>query len=118
MQHFHSIFYALSSEKIIDQKYNQVQRSNQFGVNFTYTEPLGKNYFVQGSYRYSLNHSNTSKMTYDKNATTQQYTDLDEDYSSKYASNFVTQRYEIALRKQEDTFMCGDQKGRHRKKRV
>ena len=100
---------ALSSEKIIDQKYNQVQRSNQFGVNFTYTEPLGKNYFVQGSYRYSLNHSNTSKMTYDKNATTQQYTDLDEDYSSKYASNFVTQRYEIALRKQEDkyNFMFG-----------
>ena len=99
----------LSSTSIIDQKYHQNQRSNQFGLNFTYTEPLGKNYFIQGSYRYSLNHSNSIKSTYNKDDVTGDYMNLDEDYSSKYASNFTTQRYEIALRKQEDkyNFMFG-----------
>lgn len=97
-----------SSSNVIDQMYHQNQRSNQYGFNFTYTEPLGKNYFVQGSYRFSHNHSNSSKATYDKDASGD-YTDLDPDYSNNYKGDFTTQRFELALRKQEDryNFMFG-----------
>lgn len=93
----------------VNQSYHQNQRSNQIGINGTYTEPLGKNYFIQASYRYSINHSNTVKTTYDFDPFTNQYDIKDEEYSSKYMGNFTNQRYELALRKQEEkyNFMFG-----------
>ena len=101
---------VISSVAEIDQKYHQNQRSNQFGINATYTEPLGKNYFIQGSYRFSKNHSNSLKNTYDADpGLIDSYTNLNPDYSSDYRGDFTTQRYEIALRKQEEkyNFMFG-----------
>ena len=93
----------------INQNYHQNQRSNQFGLAGTYTEPLGKNYFIQGSYRYSLNHSNAVKETYDYDPVTDTYSIHNDEYSSRYTSNFQNQRAEIALRKQEEkyNFMFG-----------
>ena len=99
----------LSSTEGINQKYHQNQRSNQFGINFSYTEPLGKNYFIQTSYRYSRNHSNTVKNTNDYDPVTDTYSIKNEEYSSSYMGNFQTQRIELALRKQEEkyNFMFG-----------
>ncbi len=88
----------------INQGYHQNQRSNQFGINTTYTEPIGKNYFVQGSYRYSRNHSNTVKETNDYDPVTDTYSVKNDDYSSRYMGNFQTQRVELALRKQEEKY--------------
>ena len=100
---------VLSSTEGINQKYHQNQRSNQFGINFSYTEPLGKNYFIQTSYRYSRNHSNTVKNTNDYDPVTDTYSIKNEEYSSSYMGNFQTQRIELALRKQEEkyNFMFG-----------
>ena len=100
---------VLSSTEGINQKYHQNQRSNQFGFNFSYTEPLGKNYFIQTSYRYSRNHSNTVKNTNDYDPVTDTYSIKNEEYSSSYMGNFQTQRIELALRKQEEkyNFMFG-----------
>ena len=99
----------VTQTSVVDQSYHQNQRSNQIGINGTYTEPLGKNYFIQASYRYSINHSNTVKNTYDFDPETNRYDIYDEDYSSKYMGNFRTQRFELALRKQEEkyNFMFG-----------
>ena len=93
----------------INQKYHQNQRSNQFGINASYTEPLGKNYFIQGSYRFSRNHSNTAKITNDYDPVTDTYTIKNDEYSSQYMGDFQTQRMELALRKQEEkyNFMFG-----------
>lgn len=98
-----------SSMEGINQKYHQNQRSNQFGINASYTEPLGKNYFIQGSYRYSRNHSNTVKETKDYDPVTDTYSIRNDEYSSSYMGNFQTQRIELALRKQEEkyNFMFG-----------
>ena len=100
---------VISQTSEVNQSYHQNQRSNQIGINGTYTEPLGKNYFIQASYRYSINHSNTVKTTYDFDPFTNQYDIKDEEYSSKYMGNFTNQRYELALRKQEEkyNFMFG-----------
>lgn len=98
-----------SSTTSINQYYHNGQRSAQYGINFTYTEPLGKNYFIQGSYRYSHQHSNTLKNTFDYDPVTDTYTIKNEEYSSRYIGEYATQRAEIALRKQEDryNFMFG-----------
>lgn len=99
----------VSSQSIIDQSYHNNQRSAQYGMNFTYTEPLGKNYFIQGSYRYSHQHSNSLKNTYDYDPVTDSYSVKNDQYSSRYLGDFATQRAELALRKQEDryNFMFG-----------
>ncbi len=98
-----------ASTSSVNQLYHNGQRSAQYGINFTYTEPLGKNYFIQGSYRYSHQHSNTLKNTFDYDPVTDTYSIRNEEYSSKYLGDFATQRAEIALRKQEEryNFMFG-----------
>lgn len=99
----------IDSTYTIDQKYHQTQRSNQFGARVSYTEPLGKNYFLQATYNYNYTHSKTMKDTYNYNDVTEKYDTLDSAYTSNYEGDFTTQRVELALRKQEEkyNFMIG-----------
>jgi hypothetical protein len=93
----------IDSTNIIDQKYFQNSLSNSIGGRFSYTEPLGKNYFVEGAYRYNYNKSNSSKDTYDKNASGI-YDILDDDYTTHYENTFITQSAELNFMKQEEKY--------------
>lgn len=96
-------YFANDSLAIIDQKYNQRNRSNTYGGRLSYTEPLGKNFFLEGAYRYNYNQNNTNKGTWNKDAEGN-YTALDSTYSSNYENIFVTQQAELNFMKQEQKY--------------
>ncbi|MDD3911287.1 MAG: outer membrane beta-barrel protein, partial [Bacteroidales bacterium] len=100
---------VIDSTYTIDQKYHQVQKENTISVRASYTEPLGKNYFLQGTYNYSYAKNETEKYTYNYNKVSHEYSDLDSVYTNDYTGDFISQRAEIDLRKQEDkyNFMFG-----------
>lgn len=96
-------YFANDSLAVIDQKYSQVNRTNGFGGRFSYTEPLGKNYFLEGAYRYNYKKTNSDKDTWNKDAEGN-YNILDEDYTSHYENIFITQQAELNFMKQESKY--------------
>ncbi len=92
------------STSIINQFYNQNQDSYTLAGRFSYTEPLGRNFFIEGAYRYSYKKTNTDKDTYDYNNITDIYDHLDENYSTHYENTFITQQASLNFMKQEDKY--------------
>ena len=92
----------IASSDIIDQRYTQRSKSNSIGGRFSYTEPLGKNFFVEAAYRYNYKKTNSDKDTYNKKDG--QYTELDNDYTTHYENVFITQQAELNFMKQEKNY--------------
>ncbi len=88
---------------VIDQQYVQSSDAYTIGGRFSYTEPLGKNFFLEASYRYNYRKTDAQKMTYDKDVQGG-YTSLDTLYSSKYQNTFINQDARINLVKQEQKY--------------
>lgn len=57
--------FETASDSIINQRYNQEQNSQSLSGRLTYTEPLGKGFFVEANYEASWNRSTSTKNTYD-----------------------------------------------------
>ena len=49
---------------IVNQRYDQSSKSRSVGARLVYTEPLGSNLYVEGSYNISYSRSETEKLTY------------------------------------------------------
>ena len=81
-------YFDLQKDSLIDQKYMQKDKSNSFGGRITYTEPLGKNFFIEAAYRYNYKQTSSDKETWDKDAEGN-YNVLDEEYTSHYKNTFV-----------------------------
>ena len=68
----------------------------------SYIEPLGKNYFVEGAYRYSYRVNQSDKETYSwKNG---DYSEFDADYSTSYENTIIQQQAELNIMKQEEKY--------------
>ena len=100
---------AINRTKNVDQSYHRRNTSDGYAVYFTYTEPLGKNYFLQFAHRNAKTHSTTLRNTFDLNPETGKYDIPDEDLTRDYKGDFSTRRYELSFRKQEKdyNFMVG-----------
>lgn len=92
-----------SGNEIVDQFYTQNEKSYTLGGRFSYTEPLGKNFFVEGAYRYSYSNTDSDKDTYNKGVSGE-YDTPDDEYSSHYENTFITQRAELNFMKQEKKY--------------
>ena len=99
----------ISRTKDIDQSYHRRNTSNGYAVYLTYTEPLGRNYFLQFAHRSAKSRSTTLRNTFDYNPETGAYDIPDEDQTRDYKGDFTTRRYEVSFRKQEKryNFMLG-----------
>ena len=53
---------------IINQRIDQKSRSQSAGARLVYTEPLGGNFYLEGSYNLNWSQSNTDKITYNSGA--------------------------------------------------
>lgn len=93
----------VDSTSIIDQLYLRNEKSNSISTRLSYIEPLGKNFFVEGTYRYNHKQTDSEKNTYNKDASGN-YSILDEFYSSNYENTFITQQAELNFMKQEDKY--------------
>ena len=96
-------YYSLGTSSTQDQQYTSESKSWSLGARGSYTEPLGRNYFVEASYGYTYNKSNSDKATYDKDGAGE-YTIANDEYSSNYENVFITQRVGLSFMKQEEKY--------------
>ena len=102
--------------KLVNQRVDQASRTQNASARLVYTEPLGGGFYVEGSYQYSYNLSNTDKDvynsifnsfgTYDYNISTRKMEYLgdgarDEDYSNKILNRNINQSAGLAFMYQE-----------------
>ncbi len=84
---------------LIDQNYKQKNESYRVSADLTYTEPLGRNFYILGSYRMNWQRNQSEKLTYNSATGT-----LDDLYSSNMENNFMTHRMQISMSKQEEKY--------------
>ena len=88
-----------SGTELIDQRYDQKDENYSVSADLTYTEPLGRNFFLLGSYRFDWQQYRSEKMTYDKGSGV-----LIDDYSSRMTNTFLSHRMQVSMMKQEEKY--------------
>ncbi len=94
---------GIDSTAIVDQEFFRKNLSNVVAARLSYIEPLGKNYFIEGAYRYSYRSNESEKSTYNKDASGE-YSILDEMYSTNYENQIIQQQGELNIMKQEEKY--------------
>ena len=91
-----------SDSTVVDQMYRT--RSKNTGANgrISYTEPLGKNFFLEANYSYNYSLNTSTKDTYDKGAGGYNVQDIE--YSSDITNEVHRQNAGINFRKQEEKY--------------
>ena len=90
--------YDLTDNKdtvVINQRYKSTSNGYNVGTRMSYTEPLGKNYFMELAYSIRYNNSTSDKKTYDIVGNNDVYNAR---YSNDYDNTFVNQSGEVNLR--------------------
>lgn len=95
-------FEAAVSDSIINQRFNQNQDTKSLSGRLTYTEPLGKGFFVEANYEASWNRTSSTKNTFDSGVVSgfdynnliynQVGEKINEVYSSEIINRYVNQR--------------------------
>ena len=101
---------------LVNQHVDQSSRSRSAGARLVYTEPLGGNFYLEGSYQYNYGQSNSEKIVYnsllngmggydyDPVAHTMVYVgdgDVDQDYSNRILNRYINQSAGMAFMYQE-----------------
>lgn len=94
----------LSGTELINQRYRQIEESYSASADLTYTEPLGKNFFLLGSYRFSWSNSQSEKDTRDILEDGSLSEELDSVYSSRMENTSLRHRMQISFMKQEKKY--------------
>lgn len=89
----------MTDAALVDQHYDQKDNSYSVAADMTYTEPLGKNFFLLGSYRVNWKKTESEKLTYDEGET-----DPNVDYSSIVNNSYLNHRMQLTLMKQEKKY--------------
>lgn len=88
---------------LVDQQYNQLSGSNGVNGRMSYTEPLGKNFYMEANYSINYNKNTSTKDTYDKDESGR-YIVRDDTYSSDVSNTRLNQSAGLSLRKQEEKY--------------
>ncbi|MBR1538781.1 MAG: outer membrane beta-barrel protein, partial [Bacteroidales bacterium] len=92
----------VADSTVIDQMYQTLSKTVGMNGRVSYTEPLGKNFYLEANYSYNYSHSTSTKDTYDKGVGG--YHVRDEVYSSDISNEVYRQSAGINLRKQEEKY--------------
>ena len=92
----------VADSTVIDQMYRTLSRTVGMNGRVSYTEPLGRNFYLEANYSYNYSHSTSTKDTYDKGVGG--YNVRDEIYSSDISNEVHRQSAGINLRKQEEKY--------------
>lgn len=93
-----------SGTDLINQRYEQREESYSASADLTYTEPLGNNFFLLGSYRFSWSNSQSEKDTRDILEDGSLSDQLDSTYSSRTENTLMRHRMQISFMKQEEKY--------------
>ena len=92
-----------SNDNVVDQMYRTKSQTQSMNGRLSYTEPLGKNFYLEANYMYNYSRSKSTKDTYDKGASGQ-YDVRDEEYSSNIVNTVNRQNVGFNIRKQEEKY--------------
>jgi hypothetical protein len=84
-----------------DRMTNADNMGRNLGVRLTYTEPLMKDRFLELSYSWNNNYSNSKNLTYDINGDNGKYDKLNDSLSNIFENTFTTQQAGIDIRTQK-----------------
>ncbi|MDD2474512.1 MAG: outer membrane beta-barrel protein [Dysgonamonadaceae bacterium] len=90
-------------DDIIDQSILNTSNSHNMRANVSYVEPIGTNNFIQLSYNYRSNISESDKDTRTKDDA-EEYTILDKRYSKRLENNFSNQNLELNFRASREKY--------------
>ena len=90
------------STTLVDQMYLTRSKSQSINGRVSYTEPLGKNFFLEANYSYNYSKNTSTKDTYDKGVGG--YNVRNEEYSSNISNEVRRQNAGINFRKQEEKY--------------
>ncbi|MDR2389382.1 MAG: outer membrane beta-barrel protein [Tannerellaceae bacterium] len=88
---------------LIDQQYQYKNTGYNYRVYVSLVEPLGRNNFLQATYRFSRQRQEALKYTYAPDASGA-YNLLDTAYSKSYRNDFTTQRASLSFKAQRATY--------------
>ena len=88
---------------VVDQMYNTKSQTQGANGRVSYTEPLGKNFYIEANYMYNYTYRISNKETFDKDAAGN-YTVLDPMYSSRITNEVHRQNAGLNFRKQEEKY--------------
>lgn len=86
------------------QIYRQDNDSRTWGSRVAFTEPLSKTRFLELSYRYNNNASNSDRKTWDRNKATGQYSLFNTQLSNVFANSYITNAVGLNIRTVKKTF--------------
>jgi hypothetical protein len=89
---------GLPQADTLAQQSDYLSNVHNLSANLVYTEPTGENGLVQVLYSPSFTRSTADKRTYDFDAATQAYSDLDIPLSNSYTTDYFTQNAGIGYR--------------------
>ncbi len=93
-----------SGRELVNQYYDQREESYSASADLTYTEPLGKNFFLLGSYRFNWSNSLSEKDTRNVLEDGTLSEELDSTYSSRMENTFLRHRMQVSFMKQEKNY--------------
>ncbi|MBR6423234.1 MAG: TonB-dependent receptor [Bacteroidales bacterium] len=103
VQNWYEDLPAGTTATVVDQMYNTKSQTQGANGRVSYTEPLGKNFYIEANYMYNYTYRISNKETYDKDAAGN-YTVLDPMYSSRITNEVHRQNAGINFRKQEEKY--------------
>ena len=92
-----------TNDAVVDQMYQTKSQTQGANGRVSYTEPLGKNFYVEANYSYNFTYRTSVKNTYDK-GDTGVYNVKDEMYSSDITNKVHRQNIGLNIRKQEEKY--------------
>jgi hypothetical protein len=90
-------------DRIIDQQYDYRNTGYNYRTYFSWVEPLGRNNFLQATYRYSRQRQEALKNTWAPDGSGD-YNLLDTAYSKSYRNDFSTQRISLSFKAQREKY--------------
>lgn len=97
-------FFEKDPTKTIDQIFDQKNDSRNWRGFLSYVEPIGKDNFLQLTYSYRNNHSESDKKTYSYNDVTEDYDKLDASATSLLENDFVNQEIGLNFRANREKY--------------
>ena len=91
-----NVFHAgeLTKTTLINQRIDQTTKQQSLGARLVYTEPLGNNFYLEGSYQVNWSHSTTDKLVYNS----------DSPYDYYYASPLVMSDLFMQYKSENETY--------------
>ena len=92
-----------TSDAVIDQMYQTKSQTQGANGRVSYTEPLGKNFYMEANYMYNFTYRVSQKETFDKGSAGT-YSVKDPMYSSDITNEVHRQNIGVNIRKQEEKY--------------